>query len=92
MNVNPIKGNKIIINCSNIQTKDNKLEKGQKSGDATKVSSYASVDTVDMQIPTIDSKVSTHEVSLSKENSKRRQLQMAIMRRQKEAKVELSER
>lgn len=92
MNVNPVEGNKIIINCSNIQAKDNKLEKGQKNGDATKVISYASVEIIDMQLPTIDSKVSTHDVKINRENSKRREMQMAIMREQREKKMESSER
>ncbi len=92
MNVNPVEGNKIIINCSGIQAKDNKLEKGQKNGDATKVISYASVEILDIQMPTIDSKVSTHEVKIDKEKSKRRQIQLAIMKEQKNRKIESSER
>ena len=88
MNVNPVDGSKTKINCSVVTPIQNTLEKGQNVGDATKVISSATVGVLDIEMPKIDAVVSSHEVKENKENKKRREMQLAIMREQKEKQAE----
>ena len=88
MNVNPVDGRKTKINCSVVTPIQNTLEKRQNDGDATKVISSATVGVLDIEMPKIDAVVSSHEVKENKENKKRREMQLAIMREQKENQAE----
>ena len=94
MNTNPRKdiGNKIVISCMSMTPIENTLKKGQQNGDATKVITSAEIESTDIKMPTVDASVKFHEVSLeNKKDKKRRELQKAIIKEQKDEK-ELSER
>lgn len=94
MNTNPKMdiGNKTVISCMIMTPIENTLKKGQQNGDATKVVTTAEIESVDIKMPTIDADVKSHEVSLdSGKNKKRRELQKAIIREQKETEKDLSE-
>lgn len=70
------------IVCMNMLALENKLEKGQKNGDATKVITSGEISEMNVLMPSIDTKVTTHEVKSTKEMETRRKLQKAIIREQ----------
>lgn len=66
MNTSPrtdVKGAKTLITCMTMQANQNKLEKGQKTGDATKAISKGKIEVVGIQMPIVEMQVSTHEVN-----------------------------
>ena len=67
MNISPKKdieaSKEFNITCIVMQPLENKLEKGNKIGDATKVSSNGSLEITDINMPNIDSKVETNIVN-----------------------------
>ena len=106
MNRSPIEnveGARTVISFMAMAALDNTLEKGQRSGDATKTTASATIDVVDTLMPTIDANVETHVVSLDgyreltsgrrtdiRINKKDREMQLARIREQKEYSQELS--
>ena len=78
---------------------ENKLKKGQKEGDATKVIVSAEIGTLDGQVPTVETEVKSHEVNsegyrivggekikANNINTNRRGMQLAIINSQKSSK------
>ena len=99
MNTSPrkdIEGAKTIITCMAMEAMENKLEKGQKNGDATKVLASGGIEVVGIEMPTIDTELKTHEVNPEgfrvlpngeiervKINKKDREMQLARIAEQK---------
>lgn len=67
MSINPkrsdIQGIKTIIACMAMTALENKLKKGQKDGDATKVTMNGGLEVTSIEMPSIDAKVEGYEIS-----------------------------
>lgn len=67
MNSNPkrsdVEGIKTIIACMAMTALENKLEKGQKDGDATKVTMNGGLEVTSIEMPSIDAKVEGYEIN-----------------------------
>lgn len=59
-----VEGARTVISFMAVLPEKNRLEKGQNTGTATKVTSAASLESIDIQMPTIDTKVESHSVGL----------------------------
>ena len=100
MNTSPkrdIEASRTVISFMAMATLENTLKKGQKNGDATKAISNASLEVTDINMPTIDAKAESNEVSMEgyrigangkkmqiKINKKDREMQLARIAEQNE--------
>ena len=66
MNISPkrdVDGAQILIRCMQMVEIDNKLEKNQQPGDATKAPKYGQTEMMDSEMPKLDIKIGQHEVT-----------------------------
>ena len=89
MNTSPkrdIEATRTVISFMAMAALENTLEKGQKNGDATKAIANASLEVTDIQMPTIDTKVESNEVSMEgyRVDANGQKMQIKINKRDRE--------
>ncbi len=85
-----VEGRKLVVACMSMKALENQLNKGQKDGDATKVITSGEIEEINELTPRMEASVGTHVVE--KGNQKRREMQLAIIREQKENSLEDNEK
>ena len=107
MNISPkrdVDGAQILIRCMQMVELDNKLEKNQQPGDATKAPKYGQTEMMDSEMPKLDIKIGEHEVTSDghrimkdgeiqtiKIDKNKRNLQVAIINEQSKVEKDIND-